>query len=192
MSTVNPNKQIKAVTASAEIRQLDAMLKSSNFNPQMAGMILAGQQYQNEVERSRGLMQTATDNMKKQNYANQLNEQLATLKATRINTNGSAKDTDKVQITYRSEDRAAIEKAFSKIVPDPSDPQLKAVLDGKFSQTDLDSLSARVKTLSDEAQNQSQIDNMNVQNSNNRQNQFISFFMSMVDQLKTQGDRIFR
>lgn len=191
MSTVNPNKQIKAVTASAEIRQLDAMLKSSNFNPQMAGMILAGQQYQNEVERSRGLMQTATDNMKKQNYANQLNEQLATLKATRINTNGSAKDIDKVQITYRPEDRAAIEKAFSKIM-DPSDPQLKAVLDGKFSQTDLDSLSARVKTLSDEAQNQSQIDNMNVQNSNNRQNQFISFFMSMVDQLKTQGDRIFR
>ena len=192
MSTVNTNNQIKAVTASAEIRQLDAMLKSSNFNPQMAGMILAGQQYQNEVERSRGLMQTATDNMKKQNYANQLNEQLATLKATRINTNGSAKDTDKVQITYRSEDRAAIEKAFSKIVPDPSDPQLKAVLDGKFSQTDLDSLSARVKTLSDEAQNQSQIDNMNVQNSNNRQNQFISFFMSMVDQLSKQGDRIFR
>ena len=191
MSSIKP-LDIKPITVSAEIRSLDAMLKSGgNFNPQLAGMLLAGQQYANEAERSKQLIATAADNMKNQNYANQLSAQIAALKVTRTDTNSAAKDVDKVQISLKPTDRDDIQKAFSKIMV-VDDPALKAVLAGNYSQSDLDSLSARVKTLSDQATNQSQIDNMNIQNSNNRQNQQISFFMSMVDQLKSQGDRIWR
>ena len=186
---------IQAIKVSSAIAQLDSMFKAGgSFNPQLAGMMLAAQQYENETTRSKQLLSAATDNMKQQNYANQLNEQISALKSRRATTKSDAKDTDSVQINpaLSKEEKDNLTSAFARIGVNASEENFAKVLSGNFSQTNLDALAAKVKTMQDQATNQAQIDNMNIQNSNNRQNQQISFYMSMVDQLKTQGDRIWR
>lgn len=166
-------------------------IKSSSFNPQLAFMLLNAANMEQATEQQKKTMEKAMDNLKKQNYANQLNEQISQMKAARATKDGSATSGKQVDINDKAAGTQLIAnmKAAGLTVTDSVANNIK---NGTFSQDDLDSLSASVKTMQDEATNQSQMDNMTLQNLNNRQNQFVSAFMSAVDALKSMFDRIFR
>jgi hypothetical protein len=184
---------INPLQASSQLQALDAMLKSQgNFNPQLAMIMLGSLQMGEEQKKSQQLMQEAMANLKAQTAANQLSEQIATLKAARAAQN-PAKDTDTPQVTTpTSSERAVFVDNMQKAGVPLDSATAQRLKDGKFTAADLDAATAKVKTLQDQASNAAQLSNMYIQNSNNRQNQITSFIMAAIDLMKSMGDRVLR
>lgn len=176
---------------SAAIGALKSQLDGSKpFNPQLAMLLLSAANYDEETKKSKLLMGDALTNLQKLNAANQLKEKLAAIRSDRA-TAGTA-DTAGISTTEGQNKVKAFGTAISASGMSIDADVKKRLNDGSATKADLDAISTSLQTIQDEATNQSQMTNMYIQNSNNRQSQLISMGMSAIDLMKSMGDRVWR
>lgn len=185
MSSVNGLGNSSAINALAS--QING---SKPFNPQLAMLLLSAASYDEESKKSKLLMTDALTNLKKLNAANQLKEQLAALRADRA-TAGTA-DTAGISTEAGKQKVKDFGTAITQSGMQVDSAIMGRLRDGTATKADLDALSTSLQTVQDEATNQSQMTNMYIQNSNNKQSQLVSMGMSAIDLMKSMGDRIFR
>jgi hypothetical protein len=133
-------------------------------------------------------LRDATANLNGMTAANQMKEDLTSLKG--IRTNNKINDTDKMG-SYSTDTANFYEKAKTAGISF-SDAEATAWKNGDVTKADIDTLESRVKTKQDAFSNTSQADNMEMQKLNTLIGQFTNMGMTMLDNYKNTADRIFR
>jgi len=134
------------------------------------------------------IAKSAQTNVNKLDAANQLSSQLKTLEGLRAE---KKIDKDKTMEGLATECKQFVDNLKNAGVPISADEYAKWAT-GKMTDADIKTIESRIKTMSDNASNQSQMINLELQKANNNMQQSTNMYMSFMDAQKQTLDRIFR
>ena len=182
----NFNVSTELTNINKEVQQALSGDRSVNLNFLM--MKLGMSMINMQQDRLSNQLKDMTANLNKMTAANQLKEDLTTLRALRTK-DGIA---DAKTMGSYSADTAAFAAKAEKAGISVSANEKTNWNAGSVTSTDIDALEARVKTMLDTATNVSQADNMKMQMINTNISQFTNMAMTFLDENKKLGERILR
>lgn len=194
MSVIGSNRNVSSnFNVSSELTNINqdvqkALSGDRSVNLNFLVMKLGMSMINLQQDRLANQLKDMTGNLNKMTAANQLKEDLTTLKALRTQ-DGLA---DAKTMGSHSTDTAAFAAKAEKAGVTFSANEKTNWKAGSVTNADLDALEARVKTMQDTATNTSQADNMKMQMINTNISQFTNMAMSFLDEFKKNTDRILR
>lgn len=184
--SANFNISQELTSINQDVQQALAGNRSVNLN--FLVMKLGMSMINLQQDRLANQLKDMTGNLNKMTAANQLKEDLTSLKALR--TKDGIADA-KTMGSYAADTSAFLAKA-EKAGITFSTTEKTNWKSGTVTSSDIDALEARVKTMQDSATNTSQADNMKMQMINTNISQFTNMAMTFLDEFKKALDRILR
>jgi hypothetical protein len=161
---------------------------SSKAGLHIAMMAIGMAKIDSETTKASEQTKKALANVNRLDAANQLTSQLNELKALRSNNDIAKDKTMEKYSTDTAQFGVNLEKAGITLTADEKTKLAK----GTLTDADLETLSSKIKTMSDSASNLSQQINLELQRANNAVQQNTNMFMNFMDTLKQIFQNIFR
>ena len=183
-SSFNVSTEVSSIN-----REVKELTSGNSSIPLQFLVMKMGMAFVNESNKKMGnQLQDMTANLNKMTAANQLKENITTLRALR--TKDGIADA-KTMGSYSSDTNNFMAKAERAGISFSATERTNWSA-GNVTNADIDALEARVKTMQDAASNSSQADNMKMQMINTAISQFTNMAMAFLDEFKKAADRIWR